>query len=224
MLSPEVKLTPESGLLNAGGVVIGDYVEKTFSIQNLSNFQLSFKLVSKAKGIQNKNRSQVFSYIPSEGKIQAHKELEVKVIFRPDRVSENFYEVVNNIIFFESSIILFKITIDVPHQKDEKSLFLAGMCFPRQAWITLYKPFVFPNLKELQKKELENPLDFVTVRDTDSVFGCGTNRIMLEFKKMTNKADKDEECFFKRITTGASKLLDPKAEKPSSFEVTMPVI
>jgi len=77
-----------------GGVLLGEYVEKSFTIQNLSNFQLSFKLISKAKGIQNKLGSQVFSFIPSEGKIQAHKELEVKVVFRPDRVSESFYEVV----------------------------------------------------------------------------------------------------------------------------------
>jgi len=206
-VNPEVKLIPETGLLNAGGVLLGEYVEKTFTIQNLSNFQLSFKLVSKAKGVQNKQGSQVFSYIPSEGKIQAHKTLDVKVIFRPDRVSENFYEVV---------------TIDVPHQKDEKSLFLAGMCFPRQAFITLYKPFVFPNVKELAKKEHESPLDFVTVKDTETVYGCGNNRILLEFKKMANKDDKDEECFVRKLALGSSKLLDPKSEKPTTFEVILP--
>lgn len=102
MSSPEVKLLPETGLLNCGGVLLGEYIEKTFTIQNLSNFQLSFKLVSKAKGIQNKQGSQVFSYIPSEGKIQAHKTLDVKVIFRPDRVSENFYEVVK-LLFVNNS-------------------------------------------------------------------------------------------------------------------------
>lgn len=89
-----MKLIPESGLLNVGSILLGEYVEKTFTIENLSNFQLSFKLVSKAKGMQNKNGSQAFSFIPSEGKIPAHKTLDVKVIFRPDRVSENFYEVV----------------------------------------------------------------------------------------------------------------------------------
>lgn len=98
------------------------------------------------------------------------------------------------------------------------------MCFPRQAWITLYKPFVFPNVKEIQKNQLESPLDFITVKDTDTVFGCGNNRIMLEFKKLKNKTDKDEESFFRKITIGSSKLLDPKSEKATTFEIIMPVI
>ncbi len=98
------------------------------------------------------------------------------------------------------------------------------MCFPRQAWATLYKPFVFPNVAELQRKEHESPLDFVTVKDSETVYGCGNNRILLEFKKMANPTDKEEECFLRKLTIGSSKLLDPKSEKPTTFEVILPVI
>ena len=47
---PEVKLIPEDGLLNVGGVIIGEYVEKSFEISNVSNFPIKFSLLSKAKG------------------------------------------------------------------------------------------------------------------------------------------------------------------------------
>ena len=60
---PEVKLLPDSGLINFGGCVLGEKVEKSFTIQNLSNFQLKFKLISKAKGVLNKNGSDVNFYI-----------------------------------------------------------------------------------------------------------------------------------------------------------------
>jgi len=113
---PEVKLIPENGLLNIGGVVLGESCEKTFKVQNISNFTVKFKIVSKAHGINNQNSSKVFSYIPSEAFIEAHKEVEIKLIFKPDRISEKFFEL---------------ISIDVPKQKDEKKLFIWGYCFPR---------------------------------------------------------------------------------------------
>jgi hypothetical protein len=47
---PEVKLDPEQGLMNMGGVVLGESVEKTFKITNVSNFAIKFELLSKASG------------------------------------------------------------------------------------------------------------------------------------------------------------------------------
>jgi hypothetical protein len=54
-----VNLNPENGLLNLGGIVLGETCEKTFKVQNISNFTVKFKIASKIKGIQNTNGSQV---------------------------------------------------------------------------------------------------------------------------------------------------------------------
>jgi len=85
-----VKLTPENGLFNVGTVVLGEYSEKSFKVKNVSNFGFDVKLKSQNKGIQNLNRSEVFSFIPSEFSIQSHEEIDVKIIFKPDRISEKF--------------------------------------------------------------------------------------------------------------------------------------
>ena len=71
---------------------MGEYCEKSFKVQNVSNFGFDVKLRSQNKGIQNLNRSDVFSFIPSEFPIQSHEEIDVKVIFKPDRVSEKFHQ------------------------------------------------------------------------------------------------------------------------------------
>jgi hypothetical protein len=39
---PEVKVFPENGLVNVGGVVLGDYSERNFKITNVSNFAIKF--------------------------------------------------------------------------------------------------------------------------------------------------------------------------------------
>ena len=97
---PEVKVTPENLLINIGGIVLGESCEKIIKIENISNFAIKFKVVSNCHGIYNLNGSKVFSYIPSEAQIEALKSIEVKLIFKPDRVSEKFFEL---------------ITIDVPN-------------------------------------------------------------------------------------------------------------
>lgn len=43
-------------------------------------------------GINNSNSSSAFSYIPSNGTIPAHGTVEIKVRFKPDRISEKYYE------------------------------------------------------------------------------------------------------------------------------------
>lgn len=47
---PEVKVSPENGLINFGGVVLGEYSDKTFKITNRSNFAIKFTLLSKSSG------------------------------------------------------------------------------------------------------------------------------------------------------------------------------
>lgn len=42
-----------------GSVVLGEFVEKSFKIQNISNFKFDFNLVTVAKGLLNNNRNEV---------------------------------------------------------------------------------------------------------------------------------------------------------------------
>lgn len=67
--------------MNIGGVVLGEKAEKTFKVQNVSNFAIKFKVVSIAHGIYNKFGSKVFSFSPSEALVEANKEMEIKVSF-----------------------------------------------------------------------------------------------------------------------------------------------
>jgi len=41
---PEVKVEPEDRLLNFGNVLLGENCEKTFTVQNVSSFPVSFTL------------------------------------------------------------------------------------------------------------------------------------------------------------------------------------
>ena len=77
-----MKVVPENGLVNVGGVVLGEYCERTFKILNVSNFAIKFQLLSKARGTQNLNGTEVFSFIPAEAIVQSRKEMEVKLIFK----------------------------------------------------------------------------------------------------------------------------------------------
>ena len=58
----------------------------------------------------------VFSFIPSQGVVAARESITVKLIFKPDRISDKFFEL---------------ISIEVPNQKDEKRLFIWGSCYNR---------------------------------------------------------------------------------------------
>lgn len=80
-MRPEVKILPENGLLNVGGVILGEKGEKLFKVLNVSNFAVKFKVASIAHGIYNKYGSKVFSFSPSEATIEANKEMEIKVTF-----------------------------------------------------------------------------------------------------------------------------------------------
>lgn len=44
--------------------MLGEKCEKTFTIQNVSNFAVKFKITEKAKGIDNHRGPSVFAFIP----------------------------------------------------------------------------------------------------------------------------------------------------------------
>lgn len=78
---PEVKVEPEDRLINFRDVLLGEFSERTFTIENISSFPVNFNLNSMASGIMNKSKQYPFTLIPSQGTIAAHTSYEVKVIF-----------------------------------------------------------------------------------------------------------------------------------------------
>ena len=130
-------IEPENGLVNMGGVLLDEYSEKTVKINNACNFEVAFSLEKVGNGILNNNSGSAFSYIPSNGHLPAHGTVEIKIHFKPDRIGEKFYE---------------KIKVHVEEQKSVKYLYVAGACYPRQAYIADYNPLVMPSDKTVRRK------------------------------------------------------------------------
>ena len=61
---PEVTISLDDGLLSFGNVVVNEFVEKSFSIKNISSFPVNFELVSKVSGVNNKSHLKPFTLIP----------------------------------------------------------------------------------------------------------------------------------------------------------------
>ena len=108
---PEVNITPDTGLLAFGNCILGEYVEKTFEIKNVSSFPVHFKLISQVSGVENRKKSLPFTMVPNEGTIGAKATYEVKIIFQPDFISNDFFDV---------------LLIDIPNQIKPKSIYLRG--------------------------------------------------------------------------------------------------
>ena len=66
-------------------------------------------------------------------------------------------------------------------------------------------------------------MDSLAIKDEDTVFGCGNNRIVLEFSKQKEKDDKNELCFTRKILIGCGRLIDQKLEKPINYDISLPV-
>ena len=139
---PEVKIEPEDRLLQFGNVLLGETSEKTFTVQNVSSFPVSFTLQNLVAGIQNKSKQLPFTLIPSQATIAAHATYEVKIVFQPDQISDNFFEV---------------LLIEIPNQVNPKEIYLRGQCYGRQLGIREYVPFEWRPLDELRRR-YEEPL------------------------------------------------------------------
>ena len=90
---PEVKITPEEGILPFGNVIVGETSEKTFMIENVSSFPVSFKLESEVHGVQNDRRQVPFVMVPTQATIPANESYEVRIVFQPDHASNDFFDV-----------------------------------------------------------------------------------------------------------------------------------
>lgn len=78
---PEVNISPDTGLLNFGNILVGETTEKTFEIKNVSSFAVNFELLSLVSGVQNNSRKLPYLLIPSKGTIKANSNFTVKIVF-----------------------------------------------------------------------------------------------------------------------------------------------
>lgn len=216
-IKPEVKIDPESGILDIGSCLNGEIIEKSFKVKNASNFALDFKLSTLATGLRNHSGLEAFMYFPAEGKIPAFGETIIKVKFNPERVSESYYNLV---------------MIDVPNQKHINKIYIRGCAYPRQAFITNYNIIEERPEEEALQIDVERPLDFLRVDDTDTIIGYKNKEITLTFKKEvffncyvkdSDKNNNTPDCYEKKMIIGSCKLLDSKLEKATAFDITIHV-
>jgi hypothetical protein len=206
-VNPEVAITPDDGLLQVGAALPGDRVEKTFEIKNVSNFPVEFTLQTLHSGIKRTDGQEAFLYFPSKGLIDSRQAFQVKVVFYPDRVSEKYCNLVK---------------IDVPNQKNEKNIFIKGACYPRQGYISHFKPLEFPKKDELEEVS-EHPLDFLKVKDSSRIIGCEMKQMLLTFPKTLETVAKNSPLLERKITVGSFKLADPKLEKVVNYDFNLVV-
>lgn len=111
---PEVNITPQDGLINFGNILVGEAFEKTFTIKNISSFPVNFNLLSQVSGVENIKKKLPFILIPSQGTIMANADYEVKIVFQPDNVNNQFFDV---------------LLIDIPNQINAKSVYIRGQSY-----------------------------------------------------------------------------------------------
>lgn len=61
---PEVTISLDDGLLSFGNVIQNEFIEKGFTIKNVSSFPVNFELVTKVAGVDNKSHLKPFTLIP----------------------------------------------------------------------------------------------------------------------------------------------------------------
>lgn len=160
---PEVNIEPEEGLLNFGNVLAGETVEKSFKIKNISSFAVKFNLKTESQGVTNKKKEVPFLLIPSTATIAANETYEVKIVFQPDHVSNNFFEV---------------LLVDIPNQIKPKRIYVRGQSFDRQLAVRVFEPFEWRPIEEL-KRNYEKPLELINV----SITLNQKQRIILDFMR-----------------------------------------
>jgi len=62
---PEVNITPEDGLITFQNCLVGETVEKTFEIKNISSFPVKFNLHSQVQGVENMCKRKPYLFVPS---------------------------------------------------------------------------------------------------------------------------------------------------------------
>ncbi len=200
---PEVKIDPEDGILPFGNVLVNESVEKTFTIQNVSSFPVNFNLESQVQGVENYQKQVAFVLVPKQGTIPANESYEVKIIFQPDHVSDDYFDV---------------LLIDIPNQINAKKIYLRGQAYTRQVLIREYTPHEWRPLDEL-KKSYDKPLEHL------NPVAVKKQTIMLEYLRDEDAKQYEQSNPFlfeqdrvRQILIGNCRLMDVKLEKNGAFE------
>lgn len=161
---PEIELVGvPDGLLSFGNVMQNEYVEKSFTLKNLSSFPVTFSLVTQVAGVLNKSKLTPFTLVPGTATIKAGGDYQVKVLFQPDHVANHYFDV---------------LLIDIPNQIKPKSVFARGWCYSRQLFVREHEPFEWKDTAALRRK-YEDPLKMLAA----SPPSAGKQRIVLEFAR-----------------------------------------
>lgn len=200
---PEVKIEPEDGLIPFGNVLVGETSEKSFKIENVSSFPVNFNLESLVHGVENYRKQVPFMLIPKQGTIPANESYEVKIIFQPDHISDDFFDV---------------LLIDIPNQINAKKVYLRGQAYQRQVFVREFAPHVWRPLEELRHK-YDKQLQHINPE------GVRKQIILLEYLRDVDAKKYEESNPFlfeqdrcRQIIIGNCRLLDVKLEKNGAFE------
>ena len=79
---PEVEVNgvPDN-LLSFGNIMQNEYIEKGFTIKNISTFPVTFNLSSQVHGVDNKSHLAPFTLVPAKATIKPGSDYPVKIIF-----------------------------------------------------------------------------------------------------------------------------------------------
>ncbi|BFZ23894.1 hypothetical protein BsWGS_26933 [Bradybaena similaris] len=152
--NPAVGLSVEDGVLDMKAVLVGEFVEKSFTMRNLSNLPIEFIIKQdslshlrhiKAQNIppflgtpephntrnyvgpQNKSGRNVFDLVPATGTITAGETKEIVVTFAPDHESDLFSDGVRIDLFSQEESYFFQVV----GQAKSQIIYLEG-CDPLQ--------------------------------------------------------------------------------------------
>jgi len=211
-VQPEIEiLGVDNNVLFMGNSMIYNYLEKSFEIQNKSNFAIDYEIKVLKTGKKNKNGYKPFTYVPYRGCIPAGGKIPIKITFYGDHQDFlNFFEL---------------ILVDVPNQKKPNKIFIQAACWSRQLfWRETVIP-IFPEESffklNIEQDFFSDPLRISKVNNTN-LNPNNNDRILLEFLKYTSddlSKDDLERTTKRKITIGNCRLNDPKNEKAGAFEI-----
>lgn len=205
---PEVRIEPHDGLIYFANILVNESSEREFLIKNVSNFPVKYSFDKKIEGIVNKKGLSNFT-IPSGGIIPASSTEKIKVIFTPDRVSNEYFQILK---------------LNVPNQVKEQMIYLRGYSNSRQNFIREENPFIWRELDWYTSHRDKPYEELLALREDQETEGV--KEITLQFIRSDNPDDLTEEerekMFVRKITVGSCKLLDPKLEKNGAFEFNQP--
>ncbi len=213
-VQPEIEILGiENNVLFMGNSMVYNFLEKSFEIQNKSNFSVDYDIKVLKSGKKNKNGYKPFTYVPYKGCINANGKITIKISFFGDHQDFlNFFEL---------------ILIDVPNQKKPNKIYIQAACWNRQLfWKETIVP-IFPNEKFFK---INTEQDFfsdtlkINKLNISNLNPNSNERILLEFLKYTSEnmsKEEIEKTTKRKITIGNCKLNDPKNEKGGAYEIIM---